>query len=279
MDDLSSPGPRPIRLELEADTQISSGKMSLPLIWKRLQFKNSTANNGRRNGVQQKYRLKLTLTANLATGEKVPIVEAESGAIIVRGRSAWTSAKGEEADPSIQQKQFSSQVVAINAHHTGHLISRYENTPVRPSDQAGTSSPVGSLPTEKPLSPFVMLDLNSGFEHSTIMSEQTHSLHSRPERTTSMTKVVHHRAAEQDLSSDALHVGSAKDTSSTSKPPTLGYLNSDPLYEYFPLGIEGWMPPVDAVYRPHVAHNTSLAPDLQALVDKVSSSWTGPHAG
>ncbi|KAF2396187.1 p53-like transcription factor [Trichodelitschia bisporula] len=30
------------------------------------------------------------------------------------------------------------------------------------------------------------------------------------------------------------------------------------LYEYFPLGLDDWMPPVDAVYRPHVVHHTNL---------------------
>ena len=32
--------------------------------------------------------------------------------------------------------------------------------------------------------------------------------------------------------------------------------SSDQLYEYFPLGLDDWMPPVDAVYRPHVVHHT-----------------------
>jgi hypothetical protein len=31
---------------------------------------------------------------------------------------------------------------------------------------------------------------------------------------------------------------------------------ADTLYEYFPLGLDDWMPPVDAVYRPHVVHHT-----------------------
>lgn len=33
---------------------------------------------------------------------------------------------------------------------------------------------------------------------------------------------------------------------------------ADLLYEYFPLGLDDWMPPVDAVYRPHVVHHTNL---------------------
>ena len=42
-----------------------------------------------------------------------------------------------------------------------------------------------------------------------------------------------------------------------------GVSNLDPadlLYEYFPLGIDDWQPPVDAVYRPHVVHHIASAP-------------------
>jgi hypothetical protein len=36
----------------------------------------------------------------------------------------------------------------------------------------------------------------------------------------------------------------------------------DQLYEYFPLGLEDWQPPVDAVFRPHVVHHSGpLPPD------------------
>ncbi|KAL3455561.1 PhoG like DNA-binding family protein [Aspergillus heterothallicus] len=34
--------------------------------------------------------------------------------------------------------------------------------------------------------------------------------------------------------------------------------SADVLYEYFPLGIEDWQGPVDAVYRPHVVHHTNM---------------------
>ncbi|KAK5169788.1 uncharacterized protein LTR77_005766 [Saxophila tyrrhenica] len=37
--------------------------------------------------------------------------------------------------------------------------------------------------------------------------------------------------------------------------------SADLLYEYFPLGLDDWMPPVDAVYRPHVVHHTKLPSD------------------
>ncbi|KAI9699528.1 MAG: hypothetical protein M1820_007159 [Bogoriella megaspora] len=44
--------------------------------------------------------------------------------------------------------------------------------------------------------------------------------------------------------------------------------SADLLYEYFPLGLDDWMPPVDAVYRPHVVHHTNLPQDPKAQAVK-----------
>jgi len=51
------------------------------------------------------------------------------------------------------------------------------------------------------------------------------------------------------------------------RPPafSIGIINrpdesADLLYEYFPLGLDDWMPPVDAVYRPHVVHHITPFP-------------------
>ncbi|PKY06926.1 transcriptional regulator PacG/VIB-1 [Aspergillus campestris IBT 28561] len=38
--------------------------------------------------------------------------------------------------------------------------------------------------------------------------------------------------------------------------------SADILYEYFPLGLDDWQAPVDAVYRPHVVHHTNM-PDMK----------------
>jgi hypothetical protein len=37
--------------------------------------------------------------------------------------------------------------------------------------------------------------------------------------------------------------------------------SADLLYEYFPLGLDEWQPPVDAVYRPHVVHHIKVSTD------------------
>ncbi|KAF2097905.1 p53-like transcription factor [Rhizodiscina lignyota] len=36
------------------------------------------------------------------------------------------------------------------------------------------------------------------------------------------------------------------------------------LYEYFPLSLNDWMPPVDAVYRPHVVHHMNVPGDIKS---------------
>ena len=65
-------------------------------------------------------------------------------------------------------------------------------------------------------------------------------------------------------------VGTSKKVSMPPRPPSFSINpanspsdeSADLLYEYFPLGLDDWMPPVDAVYRPHVVHhiNTSVDP-------------------
>ncbi|KAK2734174.1 hypothetical protein FQN55_002915 [Onygenales sp. PD_40] len=46
---------------------------------------------------------------------------------------------------------------------------------------------------------------------------------------------------------------------------------ADLLYEYFPLGLDDWQAPVDAVYRPHVVHHTNMPDDPKALAARSRS--------
>lgn len=74
-------------INLSMNPELDQACVSIPIAWKRLQFKHATANNGRRKGLQQHYIIQINLLATLATGESVKIAEIQSGAIIVRGRS------------------------------------------------------------------------------------------------------------------------------------------------------------------------------------------------
>ncbi|KKK11927.1 transcriptional regulator PacG/VIB-1 [Aspergillus rambellii] len=46
--------------------------------------------------------------------------------------------------------------------------------------------------------------------------------------------------------------------------------SADLLYEYFPLGLDDWQTPVDAVYRPHVVHHTNM-PQLKYVTARGQS--------
>ncbi|RDW66336.1 hypothetical protein BP6252_09971 [Coleophoma cylindrospora] len=74
-------------LDLSISPELDPSCVSIPIAWKRLQFKHATANNGRRKGLQQHYVIQINLMATSAAGESVKLAEIQSGPIIVRGRS------------------------------------------------------------------------------------------------------------------------------------------------------------------------------------------------
>lgn len=83
-------GPPPeAPLDLSAPLEVdAAGRVTIPVAWKRLQFKHATANNGRRKGLQQHYVVQISLLARTEGNEEwVPVAEVQSGPVIVRGRS------------------------------------------------------------------------------------------------------------------------------------------------------------------------------------------------
>lgn len=79
-------------LDLSSGQEIDGdgNRVSIPVAWKRLQFKHATANNGRRKGLQQHYVVRINLLAKTIeeTGDKlIKLAEIQSGPVIVRGRS------------------------------------------------------------------------------------------------------------------------------------------------------------------------------------------------
>jgi hypothetical protein len=74
-------------LDLSMNPELDPAVVTIPIAWKRLQFKHATANNGRRKGLQQHYVIQINLVGTTATGESIKLAEIQSGPIIVRGRS------------------------------------------------------------------------------------------------------------------------------------------------------------------------------------------------
>lgn len=87
-EDTKSPSAPPIiPLDLSTGQELDRSRISLPVSWKRLQFKHATANNGRRKGLQQHYVVQINLLSKLKSGQFTKIAEIQSGPVIVRGRS------------------------------------------------------------------------------------------------------------------------------------------------------------------------------------------------
>jgi hypothetical protein len=86
-EDKTEKEPPSIPLEIQPGQEMDSDYATFPIAWKRLQFRIATANNGRRKELQQHFIIRLKVIAELSTGPFVPICEALSGPVIVRGRS------------------------------------------------------------------------------------------------------------------------------------------------------------------------------------------------
>ncbi|KAJ5716790.1 hypothetical protein N7488_002436 [Penicillium malachiteum] len=82
-----------------------------------------------------------------------------------------------------------------------------------------------------------------------------------------------HSAPPAKMRKTSHHISQTPSRSATSSIPLLETANlpqqfvsslpfpnesTDFLYEYFPLGLDDWQAPVDAVYRPHVVHHTNM---------------------
>lgn len=286
-------------LDLSTAQDMDSDCVNFPISWKRLQFRIATANNGRRKELQQHFVVRLKVVATLATGLKIPICEIQSGAIIVRGRSPRNfqsrkdmpiSGGGSSArKPHVPQPSRTPTGDTNNSNPNGA-----QNKP------APTSKGMDSLPLpfdfnsgDIPVSPdFLDWKMPGGGAMTAIPpdppSAQIPPLTPYAQSTPEISRVTaSHRASiapvTLSLTEDEPRKASSppdqtKKRSTPARPPSfsLGLINSpdesaDLLYEYFPLGLDDWMPPVDAVYRPHVVHHTNLPPDPKALAVKSKS--------
>lgn len=307
VEDKTEKEPPSIPLDLSNGQDIDSDFVNFPIAWKRLQFRIATANNGRRKELQQHFVVRLKLMVTLSTGLRVPVAEVHSGPIIVRGRSPRNfqsrkdfpiSAGGNTARKAshVPHPPTRTSVGEASTHAPSHRAERPEPTTVGPAPQQ---------------MPFVMYDNNRGLNVSpdffdwqmpgnqqsaaTVVQEPTFAVPhtpaypqsspdlsrnlsmsrtpaSKPPITLSLTEdeprkptsplenvKKHPRLTPARTSSFSLNLISSPDES------------ADLLYEYFPLALDDWMPPVEAVYRPHVVHHTNMPQDLRAMAVKSRS--------
>jgi hypothetical protein len=298
LEDKTEKEPPTYPLDLTTGQDLDSEYVNFPISWKRLQFRIATANNGRRKELQQHFLVRLKVVATLATGAKISICEVHSGPIIVRGRSPRNF-------QSRKDMPISGGAAAARKSHLPQQPSRtptgegHMNTQTQSQNQVATSAkPVDMLQMpfdfsagDIPISPdFLEWKVPGGGAMTAIppdppssqMHHATPYAHSTPEisrsapppQRTSMAPVTLF-LTDDEPKKVASPGDQGRKRATPVRPPSfsIGVIGSpdesaDLLYEYFPLGLDDWMPPVDAVYRPHVVHHTNLPQDPKALAVK-----------
>lgn len=283
-------------LDLSSNPEVDSALVTIPIAWKRLQFKHATANNGRRKGLQQHYIIQINLTATLATGDTVKLAEIQSGPIIVRGRSPRNFDSRKDV-PLSERKLESKQRTMSDASAAPQpppmkVDPAVANSSYRFYALNALQQPL-DLPdwANTPLSTPTADSYGRQAKRPTLSHQSTSSSVNRPPVPKTRWKVENHHnqslqaTAPIDLSlaDDEYgrgHPGGHRlsDVGSTSPAMNRDRLgkkgvgspieDTDLLYEYFPLSVDDWMPPVDAIYRPHVVHHTVVPPDLKAAQTK-----------
>jgi hypothetical protein len=290
VEDKTEKEPPTYPLDLSTGQDMDSEYVNFPISWKRLQFRIATANNGRRKELQQHFVVKLKVIATLATGAKVPICEINSGAIIVRGRSPR----------NFQSRKDMPISGGAGSVRKAHLPQQPSRTPTGDTHQNNQSAmqpqpPAPSKPmdmlqmpfeftaNETPPSPdFLDWKIPTGAmtaippdPPSSQILHATPYAHSTPEisrsvpppQRTSMAPVTLSLTDDEPAKKAPSPSEQHRKRATPVRPPSfsIGVINSpdesaDLLYEYFPLGLDDWMPPVDAVYRPHVVHHITPLP-------------------
>jgi hypothetical protein len=281
--------PPNVTVDLGSGQELDANRVSVPISWKRLQFKHATANNGRRKGLQQHYVVQITLLGKTETGEIVKIAEIQSGPVIVRGRSPRNFDSRKDVPLTGERKlerrntAGSDNVVlkterdAVLATKNAFAQSTEWVTPqpyAQPSQSPHPAKKIAlTTPTmTKPPVPSWSKDTTS--PNKGLGLHQQHASHgyqqaqrgtmSKPSMPISLSLSDDDRSPNRssaDLASPQLgKAGLALGHNAGSSPVE----EADPLYEYFPLSLDDWMPPVDAVYRPHVVHHTIVPPEIKA---------------
>lgn len=282
----------PSSVSLDCSSQEGDSPIvSFPFHWKRLQFRSATANNGRRKELQQHFVVHLKVVATLATGGKITICQTKSNPIVVRGRSprnfqsrkdillTGNGTQAKKTTTSIARQRLPAQ----SEHGHARKLSRNSTAP--------------ALKVEGPaLAPFEPMDFkmpalfDSTFQHGAmtalppeaqVIGYNEYAI-SSPDLTRQPTKTPVPAPQKLSLTDDeepkqtSMSPPKAGNTAKRVAPPARTpssfalQVGSSPddsvdmLYEYFPLSLDDWQPPVDAVYRPHVVHHINPLPENKA---------------
>lgn len=295
VEDKTEKEPSSIPLDLLNGQELDSEFVSFPIAWKRLQFRIATANNGRRKELQQHFVVHLKVMATLATGARVSLCEIRSGAIIVRGRSprnfqsrkdfpigagASSARKSHVQQPSrTSTGESKNDRPATSAVDIPQMPFQYSDNDLQISPDffewkipnGGQASAMTVVPD--PTS-YQMQSGNGAYAQSSPdLSRHPQHPRSTPRAPIALSLTGDDQRKSGSPTENPKKMARLSSVSARAPSFSLNVISSpdesaDLLYEYFPLGLDDWMPPVDAVYRPHVVHHTNLPTDPKALAVK-----------
>lgn len=272
--------PPKIALDLSGGQEIDGHRVSIPVSWKRLQFKSATANNGRRKGLQQHYLVLISLLGRVqGTNEFIKIAEIQSGPVIVRGRSPrnfdgkkdvpLTSDKKPQTTSSLDRERSTSDVstshppapVKTERTNSGGSVHRYQApgniTIPHPSTNDWKASPAGYQ--QQPQQPQQQMQPQHPAKRAAMSPNMNRP--PIPAWNPSLTKTPTKKAPTPAMPSVPINLSLSEDERSpngrsSSDPlasPGLNRANSlqqhragspieedDLLYEYFPLSVDDW---------------------------------------
>lgn len=175
-----------------------------------------------------------------ATGDWTPIPQPSSNPVMAQHQPLFPRSSPEQlsqaADP---QRRMSNTTAAASAPINLSLMDE---------DDSSHNVPNGLPPLDqKTMQPY----------RNEVPQQRSISLDHSAQPPAKMRKMSHGVASRSATSSlPLLETANLPQQFVSSLPfPNEG---TDFLYEYFPLGLDDWQAPVDAVYRPHVVHHTNM---------------------
>jgi hypothetical protein len=281
VEDKTEKEPPTIPLDLSSGREVDSDFVTFPISWKRLQFRIATANNGRRKELQQHFVVHLKVMATLASGARLPICEVHSGAVIVRGRSPRNFQSRKDFPISGGSTSRKAAHLPVPPTRTSTGDSSHNQTKQEPRPATNPIEipqiPFQYDPNDVHISPdFFEWKVPGGQLGAMTAIPQEPSFPALPSPNayaqSSPDLQRYPQAKRQHLSSQPINLSLTDDEPKKSyspnqnarKVPRLSHPSArqpsfsinlissadesaDLLYEYFPLGLDDWMPPVDAV--------------------------------
>ena len=239
--------PTPIKLDMEGNTNQHADPFPFPVRWERLQFRAATAKNNRRSMLQQHYTIAIKVMGTFRNGFKAILCEANSPPVVVRGRSP---------------KSYENTRSAISASASVATKKLKMQESKRTTDKLPGSVSFPNAPTLEPITLFID---ESDFDTNPVETRLPVSLGiDNPSSNMTIESMSHAPdsffAPKSNISkTDIKFTDSSIYVQPKDQPRHVtSQWNASPIdiptwsYEYFPLAIGDWTPPVEGVYVSNV---------------------------